>query len=139
MMTERLREKTWLTAIAEAAKEQGISLPPFHAQGMGNARSVILADGRYITFKRRLVPAAQAEVDGVEWALWLEQDDLPTLIAAFRETLVPKQEIVNDTLSLLKGWLVEGWTPAEAKLAVGRHRGAQVVEELPPPRQAMNL
>src|SRR5262245_29423751 len=128
--TEKPRQRAWLSAIAEAAKEQGIPLPPFTGHGMGSARSAKVADGRFITFKRRLVPAAQAVGDGVEWTLWLEQDDLPTPIAAFRESLEPKPENVTDALSLLKGWLVEGWTLDEARLAVGQHPGAQVVEEL---------
>ena len=88
---------------------------------MGSARSVPVADGRFVNFKRRLVPAARAEVDGIEWSLWLEQNDLPTPIAAFREPLEPKPENIAETLSLLRGWLVDGWTPDETKLAVGQH------------------
>jgi hypothetical protein len=130
-MTENPRQKGWSSAIAEVAGEQGIPLPSFQGHGMGSARSVKVADGRFITFKRRFVPAAQAEVDGVEWTLWLEHDDLPTPIAAFREPLEPRRENVADTLLLLKGWLLDGWSPDEAKRAVGQHPRAQVVEELP--------
>jgi hypothetical protein len=132
-MVENPRQKGWLSAIAEAATEEGISLPQFNGLGMGSARSEEVAGGRYITFKRRLVPASQAEIDGIEWTLWQEHDDLPTPIAAFRDPTEPKQEYVKRTLSLLKGWLVDGWTRDEAKLAVGRHPGAQVVEELARP------
>jgi hypothetical protein len=133
MTTENPRQQSWLSTIAEAAKEQGFSLPSFTGHGMGSARSVKLADGRFITFKRRLVPEAQAEVDGIEWTLWREQDNLPMPVAAFREPVQPRQENVTAALSLLKGWLVDGWTPDEAKAAVRKHPRAQVVEELPPP------
>jgi hypothetical protein len=34
-------------------------------------------------------------------------------------------EAVNE--SLLKGWLVDGWTPVEAKLAAGQHPRAQAI------------
>jgi hypothetical protein len=132
-MTENPRQQSWLRAIAAAAKAEGVSLPSFTGHAMGGARSVSVEGGRFITFKRRLVPAAQAEVDGIEWTLWLEQDDLPTPIAAFREPAEPKPENVTTALSLLKGWLAEGWTPEEAKVAVGTHPRAQPVQELAPP------
>ena len=132
-MTERPQQRAWLSAIAEAAKEQGILLPPFTGHGMGSARSVKTRDGRFITFKRRLVPTAQAEIDGVEWTLWLEKEDLPRPIAAFREPLEPKQETVAGALSLLKGWLLDAWTPDEAKLAVAQHPRSHIVEEVPAP------
>ena len=115
------RQQSWLRALAEAAKEQGVPLPSFTGHGMGSARSVKVGDGRFITFKRRLVPAAQAEVDGVEWTLWREQDDLPVPVAAFREPMEPKPESVTTALALLKGWLVDGWTPEEAQAAVRTH------------------
>ncbi len=78
---------------------------------MGTARTARLSNGRFATFKRRLVSAAQAEVDGVEWALWLEKDDEPELVVAFRAPLVPRHDDVNNTFLLLKGWVVDGWTP----------------------------
>ena len=132
-MTENPRQKGWLSAIAEAANERGIALPLFSGLGMGSARSEDVAGGRFITFKRRFVPADRAEIDGVEWTLWQEQDDLPTPIAAFRDSAGPKPDSIKQTLSLLKGWLVDGWTREEAILAVGRHPRAQVVEELARP------
>ena len=133
-MTDPLQQQSWLRALAEAAKEQGVSLPSFTGHAMGSARSVSSADGRFITFKRRLVSAAQAEVDGVEWTLWREQDDVPVPVAAFREPLQPRRENVAPALSLLKGWLIDGWTPEDAKVAVRTHPGAQTVQEPPPPR-----
>jgi hypothetical protein len=139
MTTEHPRQQSWLKAIAQAAKEQGVSLPSFTGHAMGSARSVSVADGRFITFKRRLVPTARAEVDGVEWTLWREQDDLPVPVAAFREPLEPKQENVATALSLLKGWLVDGWTPEEAKAAVRTHPRAQPVEERPPPSRESSI
>src|SRR5438445_5097680 len=106
-MTDQLRQSTWLSALAEAAKVQGVELPSFDGYGMGALRSATTADGRFVTLKRRFVPADQAEVDGVEWALWCEEDAIPVPVVAFREPLRPKQENVATTLSLLKGWLVD--------------------------------
>jgi hypothetical protein len=135
-MTDESRGLSWLRVIAEAAKEQGVALPPFGGRGMGTARSGRLADGRFITFKRRLVLPARANVDGVEWTLWSEQDDLPVPIAVFREPQEPTRENVMTALALIKGWLIDGWTPDEARAAVGTHPRARPVEELPlgPPR-----
>jgi len=130
---DRSRQSTWLGALAEAAKAQGIELPSFNGYGMGALRSTSTSWGRYVTLKRRFVPADQAEVDGVEWTLWREQDGLPVPVAAFREPVQPKQENVTTALVLLKGWLVDGWTPEETKAAVLRHPRAQAVEELPLP------
>ena len=134
-MTEKPRPKAWLSAIAEAAQDQGVSLPRFLGHGMGSARSEPLRDGRFITFKRRLVQPAQADIDGVEWTFWIEQNDRPTPIAAFREPQAPKPENVAEALALLRGWLIDGWTTAEARLAVARHPNAQTIEDPPPPRE----
>ncbi len=90
---------------------------------MGTARSVTVAGGRFVTFKRRLIPADQAESDGVEWTLRLEADETPVPIAAFRQPLTPMHEEVAATLSFLKGWLLERWTPGEAKAKVDQHPG----------------
>jgi hypothetical protein len=87
-----------------------------------------VANGRFVTFKRRLVQEAQADVDGVEWTLWHEPAGRPQPVAAFREPQHPQGENVATTLSLLKGWLVDGWTPDAAKAAVGKHPRCQVVE-----------
>jgi len=133
MMTEKPRQESWLSAITEAARQHGYALPLFTGQGMGSARSLSAAGGRFITFKRRLVRAAEAEIDGVEWTLWIELNELPMPVAAFREPLMPKQENVAAALSLFKGWLLDGWTPEEAKAAVSRHpRCQKVVEVLAP-------
>ena len=86
-----------------------------------------------------LAPVAQAEIDGVEWTLWRKQDDLPVPLAAFREPQQPKQENVTVALSLLEGWLVDGWTPDEAKAAVRKHPRAQIVEERLPPNSDKEL
>jgi hypothetical protein len=131
-MTSNSRQQSWLSAIAEAAKEQAVALPSFTGHAMGSARTASIANGRFVTFKRRLLPAAQAEVDGIEWALWLDQNDLPVPVAAFREPLEAKRESVATVLSLLKGWLVDGWPLAEMKDAVSKHPRAQPVEELSP-------
>jgi hypothetical protein len=123
---EDQRQQTWLRAVAETAKEQNAALPPFTGHAMGNARTKNLDNGRFVTFKRRLVSKAQAAIDGIEWTLWLEQDDLPLPVAAFRESQEAKPEKVRNLFSLLKGWLLDGWTVDEAKAAVGKHPLAQL-------------
>jgi hypothetical protein len=133
--TDRSHGPTWLSAIAEAAKGERLPLPAFEAYGMGAMRSATTASGRFATLKRRLGPSVKAERDGVEWALWHQPDDLPVLVAAFRDPLEPDQESISATLALLKGWLVDEWTPDEAKRTVSKHPEAQVVKE-PPPRFA---
>jgi hypothetical protein len=67
----------------------------------------------------------------VEWALWQQQDDLTVLVAAFRAPLEPEAESVTATLSFLKGWLVDQWTPTETTAAVSKHPGAQPVQDPP--------
>jgi hypothetical protein len=132
--TDGAQQQTWLGAIAAAAKHQQLELPPFDRYGMGTLRSATTASGRFVTLKRRIGPSAKAEVDGVEWALWHQPEDVPVLVAAFREPLEPNQESVAATLSLLKGWLVDQWTPDEAKGAVSKRPRAQPVKD--PPRRS---
>jgi hypothetical protein len=120
-MHKAITQESWLKAIVDAAREQHLALPPFTGGGMGTACSTTVADGRFVTFKRRLVPAAQAEIDGVEWTLWLEKDETPVPIAAFRQPLSPKREEIAATLFFLKGWLFDEWTQDDAKAKVGRH------------------
>ena len=64
-----------------------------------------------------------------------QPDDVPVLVAAFRDQLEPEHESVAATLSLLKGWLVDQWTPEQAKEAVSKHPRAQPVKN-PPPKSA---
>lgn len=132
---DRPRQQTWLGALAEAAQHQRVSLPPFTEYGMGALRSAVIASGRFVTLKRLVGRAANAEVDGVEWALWHEPDDFPVVVAAFREPPEPNQESVVVTLSFLKGWLVDQWTADEAKKAVSKHPRAQPIKD-PPPRSS---
>ena len=127
-MNSNMRQLSWLRAIAEAAKAQSLDLPLFTASAMGIARTAPDADGRFATFKRRLVPIEQAEFDGVEWALWRELDDLPTRIAAFREPLDPKPESIERVMAMLKGWLVDRWTPETAQAEVGKHLRSQTIK-----------
>src|SRR5262245_31260984 len=101
-MTEAVKQLRWLTAIAEAAKEQGIPLPAFSAKGMGNAQTTRGEDGRFATFKRRLVPAEKAAIDGIEWTLWSEEADMPVPVAAFRVAAQPSVERVAAVLGLLR-------------------------------------
>ena len=131
-MTENPMQRSWLKALAEAAHEQGILFPPFTGQGMGYARTEKGADGRFVTFKRRLVSSDKAKDDGIEWTLWSEQDGVPMPVAAFRVPLQPGQDAVASALALLQGWLVEKWPADEAKAAVGKHPGAQHEPEARP-------
>ena len=131
-LTDQSQQQTWLSALAEGAKLQQLELPPFDGYGMGALRSATTASGRFVTLKRRIGRAVQAEVDGVEWVLWHQPDDVPVLVAAFRDPLEPEQGSVAATLSLLKGWLLDQWTPDEAKGAVSKHPGAQPVKDPPP-------
>ena len=132
-MTETFKQPSWLRAIREAAEEQGIPLPAFTANGMGTARSTNTSEGRFVTFKRRLVPTAQADLAGVEWTLWHEAGGLPQPVAAFREPRQPQPERVVAALVLLQGWLVDRWSPDVAKAAVGKHPRCLVVADVPPP------
>jgi hypothetical protein len=131
-MPDRPGQPTWLGAIAEAAKSQGLELPAIDGYGMGALRSATTASGRFVTLKRRIGRAAKGEVGSVEWALWYQREDLPVLVAAFRDYLEPDQESVAATLPLLKGWLVDQWTLDAAKVAVSKHPGAQAVKDPPP-------
>ena len=131
-MIDAAQKPTWLQAIVEAAKEHGFSLPAFSVQGMGSARSASTAEGHFVTFKRRLVQANQADIDGVEWTLWQERGGLPQPAIAFRVPQHPQQESVDSTLALLKGWLVNQWSPDAAKDAVKKHPRCQIVDDISP-------
>ncbi len=124
-MTEAVKQLRWLPAVAEAAKEQGIPLPPFAGRGMGNAQTARGEDGRLATFKRRLVPEEQAAIDGVEWTLWGEEAGVLTPVAAFRVPAQPSAEGIAAVLGLLRGWLVEKWPVETARAAVRKHPGAR--------------
>ncbi len=129
--TDRSQQQTWLSAIAETAKRQQVELPLFDQYGMGALRCATTATGRFVTLKRRK-PSPKADGDGVEWAFWHQRDDLPVLIAAFRDALDPKPESVAATFSLLKGWLLDEWTPEQAKRSVSKHPGVQPAQDPPP-------
>lgn len=120
-------QQTWLSALAEAAALHRVELPRFGAVGMGALRSSSV-QGRFVTLKRVLAK----EDGGVEWALWHEPSDAPVLVAAFRDPVAPGEGRVALTWPLLKGWLLDQWTPAEAKQAVSKHPGVRVVKD--PPR-----
>ncbi len=131
MMIKIPREQSWLRAFAEAAKVRGVSLPSFTGHAMGGAGTARVEGGKFITFKRRMVPADRAGVEGVEWTLWREQDDLPVAVAAFREPLEPTEDDVNRVLSIFKGWLVDDWAANEAKAVVSTHPRVQPVPAPP--------
>src|SRR5207245_8413569 len=125
------QQQTWLSAIAEAAKLQHLELPPFDQYGMGALRSTTTASGRFVTLKRLLGPAAKTKGHGVEWALWHEPDDVPVVVVVLRDPLEPDKASVAVTLALLKGWLVDQWTPEVAKAAASEHPGVQAVKAFP--------
>ena len=125
------RRPTWLSSIVEAAKEQGVQLPPFTRHEMGTVRTESTASGRFVTIKRRLVSATEAVDDGIELALWLTHDDLPLPVVTFREPLHPNKQQIADVLSLLKGWLVDEATPDDARSAVGKRADVYVQEKAP--------
>src|SRR5258708_2789865 len=99
-MIELPKKRSWLQAVVDAANDAQIQLPPFSARGMGNAICRSAGGGRFISMKRRFVPAIQAAKDGVEWGLWSEQDDEPFPVAAFREPVSPTPERVAFVLSM---------------------------------------
>jgi hypothetical protein len=82
---------------------------------MGSALCRSQSGGRFVSFKRRLVPAAEAVKDGVEWTLWREENEQPSLVSVFRVPLTPAPGQVDFILAALKGWLLDGWTPEQAK------------------------
>jgi hypothetical protein len=84
---------------------------------MGSALCRSQNPGRFVSFKRRLVNANEARNDGVHWTLWLEEDDVPNIVASFREPLLPTPQRVAATLSILQGWLIDEWTVEKAQQA----------------------
>ena len=86
-MTSSQQKPSWLRAIKDAANEQNIPLPPFTDAGMGSALCRDTSGKRFISFKRRLVSATDAVNAGVEWTLWLEEDDHPTPLQLFASRL----------------------------------------------------
>lgn len=124
--------QTWLGAIADVARLQRVELPPFDQYGMGALRSATTAGGRFATLKCKIGGVINTDCEEVEWALWQMADDLPIAIAAFRERRWPNDGTIAATFSLLKGWLVDQWSPDEAKRAVGNHPGALIIQA--PPR-----
>jgi hypothetical protein len=130
-MAEKPTYITWLQAIEDAAKERSIELPPFIRKPMGLARSMPTENGRYITVRYRLVPRAEAERDGVQWALRQEGND--SLDLAFRQSVTPEKETVASILTLLNGWLLENWsverTRDSIRQAVLRQNSDKLIKE----------
>jgi len=116
--TNGKQKLSWLAAIWEAAAEQHVQLPPFTDRGMGSAICRNARRGRFVSLKRRLVPVQEAAIDGVEWALWSEEQEQPVPVVVFREPLNPTEEQVAFILSALKGWLIDDWTAETAKQRV---------------------
>lgn len=136
-MTDSLRKRSWLRAIREAAREQQVPLPAFSDCGMGTAICRSVTNRRFVSFKRRLVSAADAPNDGVEWTLWLQKEDHPTSVAVFREPLAAPPERVAAVLSILRGWLIDDWPVETAEQFAAGHATNRVERiALPqPPRQ----
>jgi hypothetical protein len=107
-MAEKSTKTTWLKAIEDAARERAIKLPPFARKPMGLAVSEPTENGRFVTVRYRLVPKAEAERDGIQWALRQEGND--SLDLTFRQPADPQTEAVTAILDILKGWLLEDWS-----------------------------
>ena len=129
-MTDQSKKPSWLRALADAANEAQIQLPEFTDRGMGSAICRSADGGRFVSVKRRFVPASQAAKDGVEWGLWCEQDDESFPVTIFREPLGPTPEGISFMLSVLKGWLLDRWNVEQAENAASTHANATVGEAL---------
>ena len=112
-MSKPHEQHSWSEAILHLARSQEIPFPGFQTTGMGNARSLPIPSGRFVTMKRRLVSLAEAQRDGVEFTLWQDQADFPTQFASFRESSKPAASEVDRAFAILKGWLIDE-SPAEA-------------------------
>src|SRR5438552_12450514 len=126
------QKPSWLRSINDAARLQQVPLPPFTQAGMGSALLRGANGGRFVSFKRRLVSASDAVNNGVEWTLWLEDDDSPSTVAAFREPLVPTPDRVAAILSILRGWLIDQWTVETAEQVAASHGNARLERIVPP-------
>lgn len=129
-MTDLVTKPSWLRALADAANIVQIPLPAFSDRGMGSAVSRSADGGRFVSLKRRFVPANQAVRDGVEWGLWCEHNDEPCPVAIFREPLSPTPERVAFMLSVLQGWLLDRWSVAQAESAAATHSSATIGDAL---------
>src|SRR5262245_24020231 len=107
-MNDEVRAQTWLAALTAAAKQQQFELPAFNVYGMGSLRSETTLGNRFITLKR-ILRGGKSDFDGVEWALWHQVNEHPSLVAVFRDPLNPEDQRVRLTLGLLKGWLLDEW------------------------------
>src|SRR5579872_1101716 len=130
-MAEKPKHITWLQAIDDAAKERSINLPPFIRKPMGLAVTEPAGDGRFITVRYRLVPKAEAERDGIQWALRQEGND--SLDLAFRQPPIPEKDAVVSILTILKGWILDNWSIERARdsihQAVLRQNGDKLINE----------
>jgi len=122
--------RSWLLAIVEAAAKHCVALPSFSTQGMGVARSNTTSNGRFVTFKRRLISAERSRIDGIEWSLWQMHDGLPEIVETFRVSDQVQPELVSTILRIFVGWLLNGWTPTQIAAALCSLRHARI---LPPP------
>ncbi|MGF1577946.1 MAG: hypothetical protein ACFCD0_01140 [Gemmataceae bacterium] len=111
-------QRFWLSEIAKAAATQGIPLPSFACSEVDHARTTNSDNNRAVTFQRRNDSVEVAEKEGIEWGLWTSKDDMPVPVATFHESIYPNDEAVSRVLAILKGWLVDDWTPDEATAAV---------------------
>jgi hypothetical protein len=129
-MNDLVKKPSWLQAISDAASDAQIRLPQFSDRGMGSAICRSADGGRFVSVKRRFVPAHQATHDGVEWGLWCEHAGESVPVAVFREPVSPTPERASFMLSVLRGWLLERWDVAQAENAAATHANAMVGEAL---------
>jgi Zn-dependent peptidase ImmA (M78 family) len=109
-MSNSEKKRSWLKAIDEFASNHGVELPPFSELGMGTAIARDNVTGRSVSYKRRLVPAKEAERNGAEWSFWFRDDHQSQTIVTFREPLVPTEERIKIIFPMVKGWLVGHWS-----------------------------
>jgi hypothetical protein len=129
-MTELVKKTSWLRALADAASAAQILLPEFSDCGMGSAICRIADGGRFVSMKRRFVPANQATQAGVEWGLWCDHAGESVPVAVFREPLNPTPERIAFMLSVLRGWLLDHWNVVQAENAAANHANATVGQAL---------
>ena len=118
-----LERSSWLAIVYETAADQGVRLPAATDNGMGNVTCRSANGRRFVSIKRRLVPAEEAELNGIEWTLWSDGKDISDPVVRFRESLHPTTERARFIVALMSGWLVENWPIDLARTYSGNSNG----------------
>ncbi|HEV7221132.1 MAG TPA: ImmA/IrrE family metallo-endopeptidase [Pirellulales bacterium] len=126
MPSDRLNRRSWIAAIDTLAAQEQIALPPMTDYGMGSLSWHDNLGDRLVSFKRRLVPLSEAERSGVEWSFWSSAENKPVCVASFRDAISPTDKRVAAVLSVLKGWLLDSWSPEQAKRVISQNSVQQL-------------